>query len=586
MHPSIMFSRTPVLIVGAGPAGLVTALGLAGRGIRSTIVERHPGTSVFPRASGVSVRTMEILREAGLEADVRAFSAEAEPQMAMMPSLAGPVAMAVPLGFPSAERAAAVSPTRGAVSPQDHIEPVIVRRLEALGLTEFRFGTQLVGIDQTDGAVVATIADLATGERSDVRADYLVGADGGRSTVRDLLGIDVAGPTDLEQHAAILFRADVWSIVEDRRFGLYMVGAPGRGSIVVPTGPDDRWLLAAPADAAATARLAADAGAAIAKVREAAGIPDLAVEILAVMPLSFSAQVATRWRSGRAFLVGDAAHRMPPYGGRGMNTAIADAHNLAWKMAWVIDGRADAALLDSYEFERGPVGRANLALVLERFPDRLAEHRTAMGMPFGDLPTSTPDGLREDLGYVYRSAAVVTDPARDQAPTELGPAYRPGAEPGARLPHAWLPDEDGRRISTLDLVGDGLLVLACGDGTGWRRAARSLNPVFSVWRFIGAMGPAVPLPPTAGIEVRSVGGELADPDGSFASVVGLEPGGAIAVRPDGHVVARWRTAPADHRAALSAAIAAVTGRQGRATTVLGSDGVVDPMPGFAPELVR
>jgi 2-polyprenyl-6-methoxyphenol hydroxylase-like FAD-dependent oxidoreductase len=568
------------LIVGAGPAGLVTALDLARRGIRSTIVERHPGTSVFPRASGVSVRTMEILREAGLEAEIRAFAADAEPRMAMLPALAAPVMMTVPLGFPSTEEAAGVSPTRAAVSPQDHIEPVIVRRLEALGMTELRFDTELVSIDQTDGAVVATVVDRATGGRSEIRSAYLVGADGGRSTVRDLLGIDVAGPVDLEQHAAILFRADIWSVVGERRFGLYLVGAPGRGSIVVPTGPDDRWLLAATSDPEETSRLAADPDAAIAKVREAAGVPDLAVEILAVMPLSFSAQAATRWRSGRAFLVGDAAHRMPPYGGRGMNTAIADAHNLAWKLAWVIGGRAEPALLDSYEAERGPVGRGNLALALERFPDRLAEHRIGLGLPAGPLPGSTPDGLREDLGYVYQSAAVVAEPATESteaaAPSgeqSVGPAFRPAADPGARLPHAWLTDAVGCRVSTLDLVGDGLVVIANGDGSAWRRAARSLHPAFSLLRLIGSAGPAMPLPAHVGIDVHTVGEDLADPDGSFATVSGVAPGGAIAIRPDGHVVARWVVAPRDRKAALREALSAVTGRASSSRTQ-----VMEPAP--------
>jgi 2-polyprenyl-6-methoxyphenol hydroxylase-like FAD-dependent oxidoreductase len=574
--------QIPVLIVGAGPAGLVTALDLARHGVESIIVEKHAGTSTFPRASGISVRTMEILREAGLEDGVRAFSVDASPLMAVQPALAGPILATVPLGFPSREQAAAVSPTRGAISPQDHVEPVLVERLRRLGRTRFRFSTELVAIEGDTAGVTATIVDRETGQRSRIRAQYAVGADGGRSTVRELLGIPVAGPTDLQQHAAILFRADLWSVVGERRFGLYMVGgSPETASIVVPTGPDDRWLLATPGDPATAARLAANPDEAIAAVRAAAGVPDLAVEIVAVMPLSFSAQVATRWREGRVFLVGDAAHRMPPYGGRGMNTAIADAHNLGWKLAWVVAGLAEPALLDSYEAERGPVGRANLALALERFPDRLAEHRTAMGMPAGDLPTSTPDGLREDLGYAYASTAVVGEADGPAAPVAAGPMFAPSAGPGARLPHAWLDRPEGGRISTLDLVGDGLVVIARGDGSAWRRAARSLQPAFSILRLLGAPGPALPPAAHVGIQVRTVGDSgLADPDGAFAAATGLEPGGALAVRPDGHVVARWVTAPRDVRAALDDALAAVTGRAG--STAVAAPTVVHGLPELQP----
>ena len=290
----------------------------------------------------------------------------------------------------------------------------------------------------------------------------------------------------------------------------------------------------------------------------AAGVPELAVEILAVLPLSFSAQVAARWRDGNVFLIGDAAHRMPPYGGRGMNTAIADARNLAWKLAWVIRGVAAPALLDTFEAERGPVGRMNIGLALSRFPERLAESGLDLRLPPGPLPEASDDGLAEDIGYVYRSEAIVRETDEAAPGGHAGPRFRPDARPGARAPHAWL-EVEGGRISTLDLLDGGLVLLARGSGAAWQTAARAFQPPPRVLAMVAALGPAVPLPPRVPLTVRAVGHGLTDPDGSFAATFGLEEGGAVLVRPDGHVAARWRSAPADHRSALVAAVATALG---------------------------
>jgi 2-polyprenyl-6-methoxyphenol hydroxylase-like FAD-dependent oxidoreductase len=520
-------TRTPVLIAGAGPAGLVTALGLARQGVRSMIVERHAGTSIYPRATGVSLRSMEIFRALGVEAEIRAHSLDARPTMSLAESLASAEHVEAPLGFPTEAQADAVSPTRPAISPQDHVEPVLVRALRAAGLTELQFNTELVGMSQDAAGVRATVVDRMSGEQSVVAARYLVGADGGRSTVRDLLGIEAVGPTDLEQYATVLFRAPLWPVLGDRRHALYLVG-PERRSVIVPMGLDDRWMFATPTDRATAESIAADEARSIALVREATGVPDLDVEVIASMPITFVAQVASRWRDGNVFLIGDAAHRMPPFGGRGMNTAIADAHNLAWKLAWVIQDVADRRLLDSFEAERGPVGRRNVELALARYG--------------GDAEAAqpSPDGLAEDMGYVYGSGAIAGDA-------------------GTRAPHAWL-RHDGGRVSTVDLFGDRLVLLANGAGGAWRMAVNALRGTGYVLAGLAALGPAMPIFPPPPLSVIPVGGALVDRDGSFAKAYGLEPGGAVLVRPDGHIAARWTSAPVDHRSALVDAVAVALGQ--------------------------
>lgn len=559
-------TSTPVLIVGAGPAGLVTASVLARQGVRSTLVERHPGTSIHPRASGVSTRTMEILRAIGVEDEIRAFSLDATPLMALSASLASPERRVMPLGFPTPDQAAAVSPTGPAISPQDHVEPVLLRRIRAIGLTDVRFETEITGLRQGGSAVEATVRDRRTGERSLVHAEYVVAADGARSTVRDLLGIEVIGPGAFEHYASILFRADLWSIVGQPRYGLYMRGGEGvRPAIVAPMGPDDRFVFGWPGSPDEVAAMVADPAKAVAQIRSAAGVPNLEVEVLASMPLEFGAQLATRWRDGSVFLVGDAAHRMPPFGGRGMNTAVADADNLAWKLASVVQGVADRSLLDSYEAERGPVGRHNVALAIARHPELAAAHGLTLDPAAPGGPMGTADGLLEDLGYRYASD-VVADAA------------------GARVPHAWLRTADGRRRSTVDLAADGFVLLTHGDGTAWRTAAGAFRAPGVILRGLLALGPAMALLPTLSLTVVAVGEDVADADGEFASALGLAPGGAVLVRPDGHVVERWATPPADRATVLSHAVSMALGHR-RAAAAPSAAGRPAPelSPGFAPD---
>jgi putative polyketide hydroxylase len=428
--PADPTNQVPVVIAGTGPAGLVAAVTLARNGVRSLLVERNQGLSPLPRATAVSTRTMELLRSWGLEDEVRAGQLDLNSTGAWAAeTLTSPEGAELPLGVAGIEQAASASPTTLAAVPQDHLEPVLLGQLQALGLTEIRFGTELSGLDQDADGVTVVLRQRAGGAEQAVRAGYLVGADGAHSAVRRLLGIAMNGPDHLNEQLTVLFEAPLGEVVGDRRHGIYFIQHPEAGGVLVPNGAGDRWLYGRGWDPPrerledyTDARLTG-------LIRTAAGVGDLPVRIVAKGAYSFAAQVAERYREGRAFLAGDAAQRMTPRGGMGMNTAVAEAHDLAWKLAWVLNGWAGPGLLGSYEAEWRPVGA----------------RRTARSAREGAEPDGA-EALAEDLN--------------------------------GRLPHAWLPSAAAHPRSTLDLLGPGLTLLT-GPGAGaWTAAAAALETPF------------------------------------------------------------------------------------------------------------
>ncbi|MEU9146828.1 FAD-dependent monooxygenase [Streptomyces sp. NPDC048349] len=519
--------RVPVLIVGGSLVGLCTSLFLGRHGIRHMLVEKHAGTSMHPRGRGINVRTMELFRVAGVEGRIRQAASVLAGNHGILQggSLTGEDQEWLFREIDPGGALARFSPSAWCLCSQNDIEPVLMSETPALG-ADLRFSTELLSFDSDDTGVTAIVKNRDTGEHSTVRADYLVAADGPRSPVREQLGIGQSGHGDLFHNVSITFRSrGLADVVGDRRFIVCYLTKPDADGALLPVDNRERWVFHAPwhPDRGETLEDFTDERC-VEHIRRAVGDPGLDVEVTGKAPWHAAERVAERYGSGRVFLAGDSAHEMSPTGAFGSNTGIQDAHNLAWKLAAVLNGAAGPRLLQTYEAERLPVARATS----ERASARSAEHSHPGYEPEPDSASAAPGGGRPGgvlsvaMGYRYTVGAVLgADPEQPVVPERM----RLSGDPGTRAPHMWLHGSGGRQ-STVDLY-ERSFVLLSSEGTPWRAAARSVAGLLGVGLDAYAIGtsPEADLTPEAGAD--------------WAEVHGTTKTGAVLVRPDGFVA--WRT---------------------------------------------
>ncbi|MFJ3041259.1 FAD-dependent oxidoreductase [Streptomyces tendae] len=361
--------RVPVLVVGGSLVGLSMSVFLGRLGVRHTLVERHAGTSIHPRGRGNNVRTMEIFRVAGTEPDIRRAAATLADNHGILqtPTLVGDAGEWLFKQIDPGNGLARFSPSSWCLCSQNDLEPELLTHAVNLG-GDLRFGTELLSFEAGTEGVTAIVKSRETGEHTTIRADYLVAADGPRSPVREQLGIGQSGPGDLFHNVSITFRSRrLADVVGDRRFIVCYLTEENADGALLPVDNRENWVFHAPwhPEQGETVEDFTDERCA-AHIRRAIGDPDLDVEITGRAPWHAAQRVARSYRSGRVLLAGDSAHEMSPTGAFGSNTGIQDAHNLAWKLAAVLEGWAGEGLLDTYDMERRPVAEATSARAAHR----------------------------------------------------------------------------------------------------------------------------------------------------------------------------------------------------------------------------
>ncbi len=584
----------PVVIVGGGPVGLTASILLSRLGVRHALFERHPGTSIHPKAVGLNQRTVEILRAAGLAEEIAAAGAPPRTvaRTAWYTSFGGPT----PLhgrriavrdawgGGAYAEEYARASPAPYTMLPQIRLEPLLRARAEASPLATVRFGATVTDVVVGPDDVVLTVA-ADDGTTTQVRGQYAVAADGGR-TVADRLGVAMEGPTDLVDMVSAHFTGDLSGVLPDDSCLINWFVNPDLGGSIgsgylYHLGPWDdegvsaEWVFACGFGPQDPQRF--DEQGMRARIVGSLGVPDLDLTVESISHWYIQAIVAERFRVGRCFLAGDAAHRIPPWGALGLNTGIQDVHNLTWKIAAALADPGLTGLLDTYEVERRPIALAVAETSLHNFQNHGGVVDVALGLSPATPPSEgwaaletlwsdTPEGAAKraaldeamalldkefhahgaENGFSYRAGALVPDDDATDLPPDML-VHHPTSAPGHHVPHTWLRTPEGPR-STLDLPAPGRFALVVGEdgdaADAWRAALARCGSA------VAALVDVVEVGTGPGAAVR-------DESGRWAGLRGVGPDGALLVRPD--TIVAWRAAalPADPAAALDAALAGV-----------------------------
>ena len=577
--------ETDVLIIGSGPAGASAALMLSTLGVPNVMITKHRWTANTPRAHLINQRALEVFRDMGIEDQIHHDAAghELVGDSVVCTSLAGEEIGRIHAWGTHPDREAdyqRVSPCLSLDLPQNYLEPILVRNATARG-TYTRFSTEYLSLDQDSDGVTVLVRDRLTGHRYNIRAKYVIGADGARSQVATDIGLPFEGQMDVHGSMSIMFKADLAHLCAHRPAALYFVIQPGSNVGGVGAGvirmvrPWSEWLINWGYDINEGPPLI-DNIAAVQIARNLIGEPDVDIEILGVSLWGINEMWATHLQSGRVFCVGDAIHRHPPGNALGANTSVQDSHNLVWKIAAVLRGQAAPSLLETYSVERAPIAqqivkRANqsprdwgkfyaalgltdatdvtgMAHQIDVRKDNTAEgqrRRAALvdAMDFKNFEFNTHG---HDMGQFYKSAAVVSDGRALPAPSRDAELYyEQSTVPGSHLPHAWVGNHV-TKLATMDIAPYSQFTLITGiAGEDWEDAAAKVSAELGVAVFAVVIGP---------------GRAVADLYYDWAKVREVDETGALLVRPDKHIAWRSMTMPADPRAALHDALARILGR--------------------------
>lgn len=564
--------ETDVLIIGTGPAGAASAASLATYGVDCLCVNKFGWTARTPRAHITNQRTMEILRDLGLEQDALQLAVPNDlmGENTYCTSLSGvELGRLLTWGIHPSRRADydLASPTRVCDLPQNMMEPLLVSAAAKRG-AKVRFDTEYLSSVQDDQGVTTTLKDHVSGQTYTIRSRYLIGADGANSRVVADYGLPVEGRMGVSGSMNIVFEADLTRYVAHRPSVLYWIIQPGSSvgglgiGVIRMVRTWNKWLAIWGYELEQGPPQITEEFA-LGILRRLIGDDEIPIKIEATSTWTVNDAYVSRIADGRVFCMGDAIHRHPPTNGLGSNASIADAYNLAWKLAMVLKGQASPRLLESYQQERAPIAeqvvkRANKSLgcfppILQALGLFDTQDPEQMRKNMAALQDDTPEAAKRrealraaihasdevynchgvELNQRYESGAIAADgtdaPAWARDP-EL--YHQASSRPGAHLPHVWLA-ENGRRVALMDLCGKGRFTLLTGiSGTVWEEAAAEVGRDLGIEIVVHRIGP---------------GQRFDDPYGDFATASEIADDGVLLVRPDVYV--GWRSKSASAGAA-------------------------------------